>query len=704
MSTRHLLNMTMGAFAMLLLAAIGVVFSTTGGQGDQNPQIELAARQQVLVQDLTRQAAALSEVDDRAVLTAARQNLAQTIVLFDRNLTALLHGGTTVDANGRTVVITRTGNDMARLALEDGAQLWREIGLPLADLAAGEFSAFSAAGQKAIAGLQDNDGTLTQHMNSAANSLRMGVHARSVAAKVARWAALGLTGILIGLGLFRRKVLNAEARSHPAGPAAVPATVARDRVAEQPVRLSPREAAARQPGPSAPSDLYTSPVNFDSVNASVDQMTVDMNTIAGSTEKMRLAIDSVGNALQGMLYSLNDMAQDTAEGYKIVRNANNAASYTAGTAADLAASAREMAEVVARVTHLAQKSKQVAAQIDGEAVHTGKTGAAFTSVVAGEVNGLARQTSQATQEVEETVANILFTTRQYEEAIGQIIKNVSAINKVSQNLGDLMLSPPPRVQPGTPPPGSQPLAPAPALAAPPPEPIAPPEEPVAPAPPPVAQEDDPIPDETSADEVAAETASVIADVAEIEEPGEPEPSGSDGNVFMLGGRAKKPNALNIPQAPTPPSPPVAEADEGESNSVFMLGSVSPADPVTEPEDPAATETAPGDDQPNIYGLERPQDDSATEAADDAGDAISGDGEAADDDVLTGETGDLDPAEQALAEGEEATAPETELPLEVAEEEAVQDTEETATVPAGADDASENAIGSSANIFMLNKPK
>ncbi len=65
MSTRHLLNMTMGAFAMLLLAAIGVAFSTSGSQGDQNTQIDLAVRQQVLIQDLTRQTAALTEVDDR---------------------------------------------------------------------------------------------------------------------------------------------------------------------------------------------------------------------------------------------------------------------------------------------------------------------------------------------------------------------------------------------------------------------------------------------------------------------------------------------------------------------------------------------------------------------------------------------------------------------------------------------------------------
>ena len=70
--------------------------------------------------------------------------------------------------------------------------------------------------------------------------------------------------------------------------------------------------------------------------------------------------------------------------------------------------------------------------------------------VAGEVKGLAHQTNEATHQIEQTVAEILATARQYEEAIGLIIKNVSAINKVSQDLGDLMTSPPPRVEPGAP--------------------------------------------------------------------------------------------------------------------------------------------------------------------------------------------------------------------------------------------------------------
>jgi len=778
MSTRHLLNMTMGSFAMLLLAAIGIVFSTTGNQNDQNTQIDLAVRQQVLVQDLTRQAAALSDAEDRDAVVLARKNLGLTIVQFDRNLTALLHGGPAVDANGQTVVINRTRNDMARIALEDGAHLWLETGMPLADLSAGEFSIFSAAGQKAVKNLQNNNVELMQHMGTAANSLRMGIHARGTVAGIARWAAAGLAAVLIGLGVFRRKLLAAE----PAAPAPgqYPVSAAAPVYAESPVQVPPPLTHRPAGLPSAPPDQasFVSPVNFDSVNASVDQMSVDMNTIAGSTEKMRLAIDSVGNALQGMLYSLNEMAQDTAEGHKIVRNANNAASFTADTAGDLAASAREMAEVVSRVTQLAQKTKQVASQIDEEAVYTGKTGEAFTSVVAGEVKGLAHQTGHATQEIEQTVAEILLTARQYEEAIGQIIKNVSAINKVSQNLGELMLSSPAHVQPGPPLPASQPLVPAPGAAAPAapvpetaPAPVA--EAPVAetpvveaPAPPPApVVEDDPVTPEATPEEVAAQTTAAIDEVVETAESDGAQDESSS-NVFMLGGRAKKPNALNIPEVPaeepvaeeaapveaeiapveTPTTPvaedpaPAAEAEvqpsSGSNGNVFMLGRPKKKAPA---EAPATEATPPADPQPeaapaaepaeadgngkNVFMLNKPKaapEAEATPAAEAAPEAEAAlEAPAVSESEPTPEPEPAPPAaaEPAAAEPEPAAAPPApafegpniyglELP-EAAPAAAAAPVTATAanepeTVPPSGGGEG-NDGGSNANIFMLNKP-
>jgi hypothetical protein len=692
MSTRHLLSIGMGTVALLLAVSVGVVFTSLDDEGMNNSGVELAKGQQTLIRNLSYQVEALAGAGNLMDVNQARQELGATILDFDQNLTALLHGGTVSTEEGKEIHISQASSSLAKSDLGSAAELWIETGLPLADLAAGEFSIFSSAGQSAVASLEDNKSELVNLFGQAATSIQAEAQSRHARGSLARWFALAFTASFIGLGIFRFKPSKQIQNQSPAPAIRTAMNHSSPNLTEDKEPAALPTPAASAVWNSSPHQPFTSPVDFDNVNASVDQLSVDMNTIANSTNKMQLAIDSVGNAMQGMLFSLNQMAQDSAEGYKIVRGANNAASFTHNTAGELTESAREMSRVVARVTQLAMKTKQVASQIEAEAVHTGQTGEAFTSVVAGEVKGLARQTSQATAGIEQTVAEIMGTARHYEEAIGQIIKNISAINKVSENLGELMLQPPAAGVAGTPLPSApvapltpQPVAVPPAAA----EPVPAPVVEAAPAPTP-APEPRPAPEpeaiadkdenwtapaeEPSVEEVAEETTAAIEETA-----ADPEPSGSGGNVFMLGGGAKKPKAPEAPKpAPEPAPAPEAkseapavaqEKNEDEDSNIFMLNKpkknaepaaekpAAPApepvpEPAPEPEAAAAAEPAPAeedeDEGPNIYMLKRP---SKTPAA-------------------------------------EKKAPEVK--------------KEAVTVPAADEDEAKDDGGG--NIFMLNKPK
>lgn len=758
MSTRLLINIALGTVAFLLLASIGTVLTSLGDHDTGKLQVDIALRQQALIQDLNREMSDLAEANNLLAVGQTRSDLGRTIIDIDQNLAALVKGGQVTSSNGTQVAVGKVKNGTARAALEEAARIWVETGLPLADLAAGEYSIFSAAGQEAAAALTRNSPTLADQMGVAATAMQMEAQARQTKAGLARYGVV-LFGLLLGALAFA-KIRGAGATA-PAQAANLGAGRAQGPV--QPLGQPLERPTARPETASAPvqtldwsrhsGQTFTSPVDFDTVNASVDQLSVDMNTIAGSTDKMRLAIDSVGHALQGMLYSLNEMAQDTAEGYKIVRGANNAASYTAATAGELAASAREMSRVVARVTQLALKTKQVAAQIDAEAVATGSTGEAFTSVVASEVKGLALQTSGATQEIENTVSEILGTARQYEEAIGQIIKNITAINKVSQSLGELMLNPPAAGVAGTPLPTAQALpleakpaapAPAPAAVATPAAPAPPPVEAVAPpapaaapaAAPTAAAPEDSCPEDPSPEEVAAQTSAAIEEVvAEKTEEAPAQPSGSTGNVFMLGGGPKKPRmSLTIPEAKD--APPAAEAPaeapapaEDTNSNVFMLNkpkkpaapaAEAPA-PAAEPkaEAPAPAPAAEEESSGNIFMLNKPKKPlAAAPAAAEPKDEAPAPAPAPE----PAPTPEPAPAAPVAEEEEEehtgtnifmlnmpkkapkaapaapAAKPEAPAaPAPAAEQEEV-------TVPAAEDEEPKKEGGSNANIFMLNKPK
>lgn len=626
MPKRRKLNLSLAGIGVLLLAIAGYLGLAHRQDGAEAAQLEATARQQELVGSLVTWADSLAAGTSREQVVAARTALGQSIAAFDQGLGALLTGGQVTLDGGRTRRVTRVSEATARHALELASHLWLETGLPLGDLAAGQYSAYSAAGQQALAGLAHNHAELSLHLQAAADGIRQAARQRAQAAGYAMWAgaALGVAWLaLLAVRLWpaRRPVaatINA-AEARPLTPASHRAPDYADGARRHPVR-SDRAA------PYAPT------IDFENVSAAVDQLSVDMNNIAGNSEKMRQAIESVGFALQGMLYSLNEMAQDTAEGHKIVRNANNAASFTAEAAGELVESAREMSRIVERVTQLALRTRQVAAQIDGEAVQTGRTGEAFTSVVAQEVKGLAQQTHRATGEIDHTVGEVLATARQYEEAIGQIIKNVAAINKVSQNLGQLMLDPPRRVQPvaaaapavSAAPEISAPSAPFPA---PPPAPVAPPAT-VA------AIQDDPVTPEPTPREVA-ETTSAAISAAALPEPPKAEPpaaplaatpptpapataaaaaaapevakpdGGSNGNVFMLGKPRRKPTVAEVlgtePAPAEPPAPPEPPAPAPAAAAPVVPAPAAPPAVAAAAEPLAPAPPAVGHSQPQADG-------------------------------------------------------------------------------------------------------
>lgn len=566
MSTRQLQTKTTGTLALLsvlALIAVGVTWRPAGGDADA---AALAAGQQARLADMDRQLEQLVSAEDFGAVTAARSSLSRSVLAFDRTLEALVHGGTLAGDDGRPVKVKAVRGDAARQALSGASAIWLQVGLPLADLAAGDYSVFSAAGQQAVRGLRENSGELSTHLAAVTAACDGTTGTTGPGALIARLAAgLCLLALAVTMVLRRRALRPAAPDQRSSGGGLAPAgAVSRWSAAPE----------APAPRPAAPVLPYKSPIDFEDVSAAVDQMTVDMSTIAASTEKMRTAIDSVGVALQGMIYRLNDLGDDTAEGYRLVRGANNAAGYTSQVAAELAENVREMGAVVSRVTNLAQKCRQTAAAIDQEAAQTGRTGAGFNGAVAGQVKALAAQTSNATAEVEQTVSEMLARTREYEESVAQILKHVSAIHRVSQNLGQVVLDPPASAVVGAPRLRAQVAEPVAAAAAA--APAAAPRPVVAAAAP--EPEPDEAPEPTTA-ELAARTAAAIEDEAEPAEPA----FDADPDEMQADEKPKATFSLDTHEADAPPPPPPTRP------SVFMLNRprVPEADVATPAPEPAA---------------------------------------------------------------------------------------------------------------------
>ncbi|HPF69030.1 MAG TPA: hypothetical protein PLQ13_00045 [Candidatus Krumholzibacteria bacterium] len=670
MSHRQLLNRTTAALIVLTIAAL-VAVAVTWPRGGNTEAAALAVRQQALVADLDRHLADSVAAEDFATVNASRAALGRTVVLFNSGLEALNRGGTVEGPDGAPLKIRPVRGDEARRALSGASALWLQVGLPLSDLAAGEYSVFSAAGQQAIDDLHANASELTSHLAAVAAACDRPASTGRMA-QAARLLALASALALIGTLIVQRRLArpaNDAPNDAPASRGLAPAGAVSRYSAE------PASASVERPRPVLPNLPYKSPVDFEDVSAAVDQVAVDMGTIAASTDKMKAAIDSVGVALQGMIYRLNDLGDDTAEGYRMVRGANNAASYTTQVATELAESVREMGLVIGRVGQLAQRCRQTAAAIDQEAEQTGRTGASFTEAVSGQVKALAAQTANATAEIEHTVSVMLSSTREYEESVGQILKHISAIHKVSQSLGQLVLDPPASVVVGAPRPRTRVL------------------EPAAPVQAAAAVDPDALPEPTPA-QVVEQTAAAIASVAA------PAPAAP--------GAAAPPPVADTPPAPVAAAPAPQPAPAPVTRPVFdqaedaMPAYVKPkvtfslddggADTPPPPAIPTGQGQAPG--KTSVFMLHRPQ--PVAEAAPEAPAPVA---------ASAAPTPAPAPAPAAPVAAAAAPTPAPVAAATGSFEDTIAAATATATVePEAEAEAEQPAAAPTTNIFMLSDPK
>jgi hypothetical protein len=612
--------------------------------------------------------------------------------------------------------------------------VWRELGLDLADLAAGEYAANSPAGRETVAQLKREAAPLREHLQAVTAALYAVDQSSGRKTALTRSAAVILAGttLLLGLAAFRPRRERAAGSQSAGVPR--PSTVAISTATAGAFAATAAAASGGSPSAypnGAPGAVVLAAApgaatgDLGLASAAVDRVSVDMLTIARSAERMQQAVDSVTTALQGMLYSLNDLAQDAHEGSRITRTANNAAVYAADTARELLDTAREMGTVVARVRGLAARSQEIAGRIEAEAAATGATGEAFTSVVAQEVKQLAAATADSAGHIEAAVGGILASQRQYEEAIGQIIKNIGAVRKVAAHLGELMLEPPSRVQPGAayaPPPVMQPLppppappTPAPAVAAETPAASAPesadpsPAQPAAeaaastptqsaaqevsaptsePIPEPVP---DPAADSVNIEELSAVTDNLLDELAQVAAETNQKTLGvSEQDRTAAAPTAKPPAPAPVPAAKARKAPPTPS---GSNSNVFMLKRPKPAgeapatpDPAPEPvAEPIAASTADPTSQTPPPASPPP-----TPAPAPAASAAPAPPPAA-----------APPPAPAAATPEPPVASLTE---EEAEEALATTEPETADTAAGVARPRPVAQGASGNIFMLNKPK
>ncbi|MBF0226290.1 MAG: methyl-accepting chemotaxis protein [Desulfobacterales bacterium] len=172
-------------------------------------------------------------------------------------------------------------------------------------------------------------------------------------------------------------------------------------------------------------------VTFKGIAKLAAQTSNKVKIMADSGEKMSISVDTIAAAVEEMTASLKEVANNTVNASNISENANKSAEEINLKMEVLSDASKKIGKFVTLIKDIADQTNMLALNATIEAAGAGEAGKGF-AVVANEVKELAKQSSDATEEISEQVENIqksILSAVNAIESINGIISELANINK-----------------------------------------------------------------------------------------------------------------------------------------------------------------------------------------------------------------------------------------------------------------------------------
>lgn len=171
----------------------------------------------------------------------------------------------------------------------------------------------------------------------------------------------------------------------------------------------------------------------NTVSSAGEELSTSISGIAGSAEDMSSMLNTVAASIEEMTASITEVAKSSVRASEIAGKANRQSVQTVEIMAQLKSASEKIGKVLDVITDIADQTNLLALNATIEAASAGEAGKGF-AVVANEVKELARQTTQATEEINREIGEMQSSTTIAVDAVENIATVIGEVNDISTSI------------------------------------------------------------------------------------------------------------------------------------------------------------------------------------------------------------------------------------------------------------------------------
>lgn len=167
----------------------------------------------------------------------------------------------------------------------------------------------------------------------------------------------------------------------------------------------------------------------NTVSAASEEMSANMDSIAAASEETSINVNMVASAAEEMSATITEISTNTDKSSSVTQKAVTQSQKASLQINELGTAAQEIGKVTETITEISEQTNLLALNATIEAARAGEAGKGF-AVVANEIKDLAKQTSEATNEIKDRISKIQSASRSSVTEITQIAGIIGEISEM----------------------------------------------------------------------------------------------------------------------------------------------------------------------------------------------------------------------------------------------------------------------------------